>query len=380
MKIVERHYLKPTNELVDITHKSKNIYNRANYLIRQKYIEAKQFLNYHSIDKLMQKEETYKSLPSKVSQQTLRILDRNWKSYFAAKKSYFKDPSKFKKCPRMPKYLDKDGKFITIYSTQSVNKGNKLSKTNITFKTNKKAVEIRIIPKKFNGFILEIVYEKKCKLKKEGKRFVSIDLGLNNLASITSDHHKPILVNGRMLKSINQYCNKYPTKNNLKKRYFRIENYFHQASKFIIDYCIHYGISKIIIGYNEGWKQDINLGKVTNQNFCFLPFLNFINKIKYKAEIEGIEVVLIEESYTSKASFFDNDPLPKYEKDAKHTFSGKRVKRGLYKTKDGHLVNADVNGSLNIGRKVIHDWLVDRSLVARPVKVNPLRINFHKLL
>ena len=376
MKLAERHYIRQSQEsqeLNDITHKSKNIYNRANYIVKQKYNNDGEYLNYHTIDKLMQKEDCYKSLPSKVSQQTLRILDRNWKAYFASKRAYFKNPSKFQKCPRPPKYLDKQGNFITIYSTQSINKGNKLSKTNITFTTTRKPVEVRIIPKKF-GFILEVVYEKECKLKKDNKKFASIDLGLNNLATITSDQSKPILVNGRMLKSINQYFNKYPTKKNLKKRYFRIENYFHHASKFVIDYCKHYDIGKIIIGYNEGWKQKIKLGKKTNQNFCFLPFLKLINKIKYKAELEGIEVILTEESYTSKSSFFDSDPLKSSE------FSGKRIKRGLYKTKDGFIVNADVNGSLNIGRKVIHNYRVDRSLVARPVKVNPLRTSFYKFL
>jgi IS605 OrfB family transposase len=182
------------------------------------------------------------------------------------------------------------------------------------------------------------------------------------------------LINGQIIKSINQWYNKNPCKTRSKKRYFRIQNYFHNVSKIIVENCIKYGIGKIIIGKNDGCKIKMNLGKRNNQNFQFIPIFLLLEKIKYKAEISGIEVIFTEESYTSQSSFYDNDPLPRYgEKEVE--FSGKRKYRGLYVTKDGFALNADINGSLNIGRKVIPEFLGigDRSLAARPVIVNPLR-------
>ena len=181
------------------------------------------------------------------------------------------------------------------------------------------------------------------------------------------------------MKSVNQWFNKHKTKTTSRKRYFRIENYFHNVSKYIINNCIQYGIGKIIIGKNDGWKQNINLGKKNNQHFSSMPFYRLIEKIQYKAEKVGIDVAFIEESYTSKASFLDRDVMPVYDKEVpKPVFSGKRIKRGLYQSANGTLLNADVNGSANIGRKVIQnaEFLsrLDRSLAARPVVVNPLKV------
>lgn len=177
------------------------------------------------------------------------------------------------------------------------------------------------------------------------------------MAAITSDQlERPILVNGRIVKSINQWYNKHPNKKTSRKRYWRLENYFHHVSKLIVANCLKCGIGTIIIGKNDGWKCEMNLGKKTNQNFQHIPFWNLMQKIKYKAELVGLEVIFTEEAYTSQASFLDRDLLPKYEKDvAPPKFSGKRIGRGRYRTSDGRIINADVNGSGNIGRKVIRD-------------------------
>ena len=212
-------------------------------------------------------------------------------------------------------------------------------------------------------------------MKLDKKKVCTIDIGLNNLCAITYDENRPILINGRIVKSINQWYNKRPCKKRLKKRYFRIENYFHHVSKFVVDLCLKNKIGKIAIGKNNGWKQKIHLGKKTNQNFCMIPVYLLLEKIKYKAAIQGIEVIFTEESYTSQSSFFDNDPLPIYSDKHISEFSGKREHRGLY-VSNGFAVNADVNGSLNIGRKVIPEFLGigDRSLAARPVVINPLKV------
>jgi IS605 OrfB family transposase len=234
-----------------------------------------------------------------------------------------------------------------------------------------------ITPKAF-GFVIEVQYENSEKAKKpkvSKDKVATIDIGLNTLAAITYDQNRPILVNGRIVKSINQWYNKRPCKNRLKKRYWRLENYFHHVSKFVVNLCVKRGIGRIIIGRNEGWKQNISLGKKTNQAFCFVPVYLLLEKIKYKAALAGIDVTFTEEAYTSQASFFDRDPLPEYVHGVKHEFSGTRKYRRLYVSKDGFAVNADVNGSLNIGRKVIPEFLGigDRSLAARPVVINPLK-------
>jgi putative transposase len=392
MDLVERHFInkqhKYYQEIDKICFLSKNLYNKALYIIRQEYIKNSKYINFYHLDKLLQKDNDYKALPAKVSQQTLKILDTNWTNYFKAKKSYFQNPKLFKSIPKIPNYLEKEkGRFITVYSTQSIKKNNILSKTNIKVTTKiKKIQQIRLIPKTF-GYFIEVVHKKEeipCK-KQEQNTYLAIDIGVNNLCAITSDNiRNPILVNGRTLKSINQWYNK--KKSTLKsekklqelsaKRYFRIQNYFHHTSKYIVDLCLKNNINKIIIGHNNGQKQNINLGKKVNQEFVSLPFLNLIQKITYKRELVGLEVILTEESYTSKSSFIDKDILPNYEdKKESPNFSGKRVKRGLYQCSDGFCLNSDVNGSLNIGRKVIGDVVYDkfdRSLVARPIRINPL--------
>jgi putative transposase len=232
-----------------------------------------------------------------------------------------------------------------------------------------------ITPKTF-GFVVDVQYEQESKKEKVSKDKVAcIDIGVNNLATITSGQlEKPILVNGRIIKSVNRLYNKRPNKRTSRKRYFQIENYFHHASKFIVDTCIKHGIGRIIIGKNDGWKQEVKMRKPQKQNFQYIPFWRFIEKVKYKATLASVEVVFTEEAYTSKASFLDHDELPVWDAEPP-VLSGKRYK-GMYKT--FRPIHADVNGSLNIGRKVIGDKVYetfpDRSIAAMPVRVNPLKV------
>jgi putative transposase len=273
------------------------------------------------------------------------------------------------------------------YTKQAINKGNILSKTNIQINTKQEIQELRIIVKSF-GYIIEIVYnvqeeseenkdEKVIKKKIENDNHLNIDLGVNNLATLTSNLRlRPILVNGKIVKSINQYSNKLLSilkstkKRNkvLEKRYFRLEYQFHKIANYIVNYAYKNNISKIIIGNNDNWKQESSLGKVNNQNFQYIPFKNLIDKITYKAKLLGITVIPTEEAYTSKANFFAKDPLPKFD-EPKPKFSGKK-KGNLYITDDGFAVHKDVIGSLNIGRKVNPEFDIRaRSVVATPVRV-----------
>ena len=383
MILVERHYIKGNKEIIRLCKLSKELYNRCNFLMRQAQF-AKQKLPDINILKNQTKElDCFKDFNnSKTPMQTIRMCLSDWSNYLKALKVYKKNKNKFISYPKPPNYKTKLNQIIfyneTIKKGMSKNKPTTLTANNncfsVPYKNNYK--QVAITPKTF-GFIIEVQYENKEQLKKpklNKDKICTIDIGLNNLAAITLDQQRPILINGRIIKSINQWYNKRPCKSRLRKRYFRLENYFHHTSRYIVDLCVKHKIGKILIGKNIGWKQSINLGKKTNQTFCSIPVNLLLEKIKYKAAIVGIEVIFTEESYTSKASFYDNDPLPKYGEN-KSKFSGKRKHRGLYVTKNNFALNADINGSLNIGRKVIPEFLGirDRSLVARPVTINPLK-------
>ena len=390
MKLVEQHVIKRTNpmfkECKDLCFKSKNLYNRALYEIRQSFIKDKKYLNYNKIDKICKEKdfEEYKSLPRKVSQQTLILLDKNWKSFFALLKSEKVDNKKVK----LPKYLDKvKGKFIVVYTDQAISKTElkqgivKLSGTNIRIKTNKKNIkQVRIIPQ-YGRFVIEVIYEvQELKLKEDNNRYCSIDLGLNNLTTIGSNVIKPFIINGKPLKSINQYFNKMTAKEksllskgkytneNLERLYLKrdnkIKDYLHKASRYIINQLVSNNVNTLVIGHNKNWKQEINIGKVNNQNFVSIPFNNLIHMLTYKAQLEGINVIIQEESYTSKCSFLDNEEICKHKE-----YLGKRIKRGLFKASNGKLINADLNGALNILRKVVGEFQYPIEVCSTPLKL-----------
>jgi len=377
MQLVEQHIIKSNNELFSECDRvcllSKNLYNYANYIVRQSFTnkENSKYLNYYDMNKLLKNEKDYCSLPRKVSNQTLMLLDKNWKSFFASIKSWSKNKTKFTGRPSLPKYLDKSkGRFVSTYekgaiSIKELKKGFvKLSGTNISVKTDKQNInQCRVIPR--NGFyIIEIIYTiPNIEQKPDNGRYSSIDLGLNNLATISSNVIKPIIINGKPIKSINRYYNKKLAKlrsnKNSKskihslcnKRNNKIKDYLHKSSRYIVNHLVSNGINTLVVGHNKGWKQDINIGKVNNQKFVNIPYDMFINMLKYKSEMAGIKLILNEESYTSKCSFLDGEDIKKHEK-----YMGKRVKRGLFKTSSGKFINADLNGSLNILRKVVGNF------------------------
>ncbi len=383
MRLVERHIIKTNHqfykEIDDLTWRSKNLYNYANYLVRQSFIKDFAYLNNVAVFHLVKKHESYTALPAKVSNQVLMVLHRNWKSFFEAQKAYNQNPSKFNGRPKLPKYKDKlKGRNIVIYELGAISKKTlkegiiKLSKSAIEFKTSVNDVkEVRLIPR-CGQYVIEVVYELETTPQQLNDYWVAgIDIGLDNLAALTSNKlgFKPVLVNGRPLKSINQQYNKLKAKlqSHLKgntktsirinaltcKRNNRIDNYLHNASRWIINHLVAQEIGTLVIGKNDQWKQEINLGTKTNQNFVGIPYARFIEQLQYKAELAGIIVLINEESYTSISSFLDLDPIPVYKKGEKHTFSGKRVKRAWYRSSDGRFIHADINASLNITRKVV---------------------------
>ena len=400
MQLVERHVVNRNHkhfaEIDRLCFLSKNLYNAANYIIRQEFINNSKYLNYNAVQKLMQSQVDYKAIPAKVSQQVLMLLDKNWKSFFEATEAYQKDPSKFLGKPKLPKYKDKiKGRNIVVYTYQAISKPAlikkkliKPSQTHIEIKTYigyEGLCQVRLVPK-LNHFIVEVVYHNpSCDLELDKSRVVGIDLGLDNLATLTSNSFQPLVINGRPLKSINQYFNKSKAKLQSQsgkitshrlqrlttKRTFKVDNYLHKASRLVINYLISNNVGTLVIGKNDNWKQECNIGKRNNQNFVQIPHERFVHQLEYKAKLVGIEVIVNEESYTSKASFLDLDTIPTYKKGISHTFSGKRIQRGMYRSKSGRLINADVNGSYNIIRKAVPNAFSNgiEGVVVHPVRL-----------
>src|SRR5581483_3614251 len=384
MQLTEQHIINrddPRFVMINATaFKSKYLYNAALYAMRQAFFKERKYLTYNEMDKLMQSHEAYKALPAKVSQQILMLLDKNWKSFKEAKKAYDENPSKFTGRPKLPKYKHKtEGRNILIYTVQALSKTAlrdgliRPSGLPITIETEHTSVDqVRIVPR--NGhYVIEIVYTKEPVQAVVDPSFcVAIDLGVTNVAAIASNREGfvPRLVNGQTLKAWNQWYNKRVKELKLclpkedrervtrqmeritNKRNRRIDHYLHTASRRIIDFLVEEGIGTVIIGKNLLWKQEVNNGRHNNQNFGSIPHTRFIEMITYKAALVGIQVEVQEESYTSKASFLDLGPIPTYRPndEEKHTFSGRRVARGLYRASGKRSINADVNGAYNILR------------------------------
>lgn len=402
MKLVEKHVIRQgTKEWIEVDElafKSKNLYNRANYEIRQHFFATNQILCYNEMASRMQSDQAYCELPRKVSQQVLRCLDRNWKAWKKATKAYQQDPSKFLGRPKLPKYKDKEnGRNLVVYTIQAISskaleKGwIKPSGTSLIISCRKANInEVRIVPR-LNYYVVEVIYEQPIQQLVNGESVAGVDIGLNNLAAVTSNQKgfQPFLINGRPIKAINTYYNKQKAKlqsllkgnkrtsNRIQrlatKRGFRIDNYLHKASRLIVNRLVESNISTLVIGKNDNWKQEINIGRANNQQFTSVPHARFIEMLIYKAELIGIKAVVTQESYTSVASFLDGDVIPVYgtpeANDAK--FSGRRVKRGLYKSKTGVKFSSDINGSYNIMRKVVPNAFADgiKGVVVHPVKV-----------
>ena len=383
MRLTEKHQIHKKHKLYSICDElcfnSKNLYNAALYEFRQSYIDKnRKELTWIDINNLfVQKQQVdYKKLQAKVANAVLRKLGNNitsFKGLLEAKKE-----GKIKNKVRLPKYLHKtQGRFVVEFNNQMISKKRDENGYLIVSPRDLKLViptrreevkQVRIVPQ-LNYYVIEVVYEVQEEEMRTGVVVGAIDLGLNNIATIvTNDKKNPLILSGRKLKSINQYFNKNIADRKAKlpkevhtskeierlwtKRRNKIDYETHKLSKYIVELMDKREVSKLIIGNNGGWKQGINLGKRNNQNFVNIPYKKIIDQIIYKCQMKGIDVIVREESYTSKASFLDYDYIPTINKDDEvKDFSGKRVKRGLYRTNKGKRINADVNGAYNIMAK-----------------------------
>ena len=415
--------------LTELCHLSKNMFNVGLYTVRQYFFQQRKYLSYESNYHLCKENENYQLLATDCGQQTLKYVDRTFKAFFRLLSLH--SEGMYQEKVNLPRYLPKDGHFPLIIP---IRKRHDFAKDNWKFKipTSRKYTrgkgsvyitvppnlrehrikEIRILPKQKGRFLdAAFVYESKDEqINVDRKKAISIDLGLNNLATVVSTTNESFIIDGLWLKSKNQWFNKRRaklvhhkdkqgiaglTKQEALLSYRRknqVNDYLNKSARYIIDFCFSRKIGTIIVGYNPTLKQSTNMGKRNNQtavattggtpatrclNFVNIPIFTLRSKLESLSGRYGLNYIEQEESYTSKASAVDKDDIPVYNADnpVKVKFSGRRVKRGLYRTKGGHLINADCNGSLNIGFKSKHEGFgrVSKVCLTQPVRVNVLQ-------
>lgn len=395
--------------LRELCHIAKNLYNQGIYNVRQYYLQENKYLNYEKNYALLKDSENYKILNSNMSQQILKEVDGAFKAFFGLLKLVKKGKYRSKDV-RLPSYLPTDGfttlviqmfhiknGYLTVPFSQSYKKMHKA----VTIKVppvlaGKKVKEIRIIPKQNAKFFeIQYTYKQDCIQRDlDNTQALALDLGVDNLVTGVTSTGKSFIIDGRKLKSVNRQYNKriaylkkildrqHPGEHRFSKQMYAVtkyrndfvNDYMGKAAKRIVDYCVAHSIGNLVVGYNVTFQQSPGLGKSGNQNFVMIPFGKLREKLSYLCELNGIAYHEQEESYTSKSSFWDKDELPVYNDDNPKTymFSGKRVKRGLYKPSNGQLLNADVNGALNVMRKsnvVSLDALYARGEVDTPVRI-----------
>ncbi len=399
MRLVDRHIINRTHNFWrvcdQLAFKSKNLYNLANYYCRQHFFQWGKSLDLTKLYHATKNSDAYLALPTKVSKQIIKCLTASWRGYFQALKEWSKHPKKFHAQPKIPKYKDKSkGRNVVIYSKESVYKAPlkdgicHLSMSDIKIPVVvESVVEVRIVPAT-GCYVIEVVYEKTEQQRIESTYIAGIDLGIDRLVALSTNKPgvKPLLINGKPLKSVNQLYNKRKAKyqSHLKGNrktshkiealsYHRnrfVENYLHNTSFLVVEYLTTNNIGTVVIGKNDNWKQSANIGKKNNQNFTQIPHDKLVKQITYKCQLAGIKVIETEESYTSKTSALDLEQPIKHE-----TYRGKRVKRGLFLSGTGKVINADINGSLQIIRKKFPGAFTGEGIVScavQPVLVNPI--------
>ena len=393
--------------LRELSHTAKNLYNQAVYNIRQYYFQENKYLNYQKNNSLLKSSENYKTLNSNISQQILKEVDGSFKSFFGLLKK--KNKGMYNAKVKLPSYLPKNSFTTLVIGFVRLNEDTLVIPYSNSFKKNHKKIsikippilldknikEIRIIPK-FNARFFEVQYtyevqEEQRNLDKT--HVLAIDFGINNLATCVTSKGRSFIIDGKKLKSINQWFNKenarlqsikdkqkYGKKPTLRQKYLyssrnnKVNDYMSKTARKIINYCLENNIGTLVCGYNETFQRNSNIGKANNQTFVNIPFGKLREKLEYLCKLYSLRFVEQEESYTSKSSFFDMDILPKFEVDKPqpYSFLGKRIKRGLYQTSKGYILNADVNGALNILRKsnvVDLEVLYSRGVVDTPARI-----------
>ena len=384
-------------QLDELCFLSKNIYNVALYYIRQYYKETGKYLSYNKLAKMLSDSNNidYRAMPyAQSAQQVLRQVYNQYKAFYVSIKSKKMQGKKV----RLPKYKDKEnGRNIFVYTNQGAKVSNgivylKTKQGKLSFKTvADKIQQVRLVPKA-NHIVVEIIYNKECEAKQDNNRYASIDLGLNNLCTLTSNATQSIILNGKSLKSINQHYNKTKAKLQSKlsnnkhtskrisrltlRRNRKIKDYMHKVSRKIVEYMEANSFNTLFVGKNVGWKDSINLGRINNQNFVYIPYNMLVQMLEYKCKLAGINFVIVNEAYTSKCSFLDREKISKHD-----SYAGRRIKRGLFISSSGILINADVNGSLNIMRLGLEKQNVKLDVVEEILRpenkmfvLNPVRI------
>jgi len=377
MKVVrtEQIWLKPNKTISKLCYLSKNLFNQGNYIVKN--AEKGKWIRYGDLNKILKEEsKNYKTLPIQTSQQILKLIDKSWKSFFRVIKEWKKYPDKFQRRPKPPHYKKKNGEHILIFTNQQCRIKDSIlkfpKKVGLEIKTRLPDEidlrEVHIVPKGV-GYVCEIVYNKEVNVEeRDQSRIVGIDFGSKNIITMVNNiGKKPIVVkdDGRGIKSINQFYNKRKAvlssiyaKQGIKygdkkqrlqvKRDKKANDWIHKLTRWIVDWCVKHNIGQIIVGKNQYWKQNINIGRRNNQNFVLIPFDEIIQKLSYKVEEVGLTLREQEESHTSICSFLDNESIEHHEE-----YLGKRIIRSLFKSAKGIIIHADVNGAYNITKKAI---------------------------
>ena len=408
LKRVERHIVTKTDKnyeaIKEICHKSKNLYNYANYILRKSFFETNKLPNEYDLVKILtaQNQNDYRSLPAQTAQKTIKLLFKNWKSFFRAVKAYQQDKFKFKERPRIPKFKPRSnqGFYMTVFTNQQIKSKNNL--INFPKFSNLKPIttkvssikQVRLIPDTA-CFIVEIVYEKDIRqIEIKQGSIAAIDLGLNGFVTFLDNQgNQPFIINGKGAKSYNQFYNKRKAnlRSQLPKNIFSsnelrrlelirnlfMQNFLHQSSSIVIKALIERKIETLVIGLNEDWKQKISLGKITNQNFVSIPYRKLVDQLIYKCEEIGIKVILTEEAYTSKIDHFIAEEMKHHDE-----YAGKRIHRGLFRSSLNFVIQSDVNGALGIMRKVfpekalaLANLIRNRGVAFTPIIINPISLS-----
>ncbi len=379
MLLAERIQVKRSPALSALCHRAKNLYNLANFYVRQELFHLESVPTYYDLDFMLHRQSAYQALPAQTAQQTLRQVTGNWRSFFAACKAYRQDPGKFRGAPHPPHYKPKCGASTGFFTNQQCRiiggwlhfprkSGLQPVRTRLIEFT-----QVRVVPRGIH-YVIEIIHDVTSTDLALNKNYaLGIDLGVANIiTTVNNVGVPPFAISGGIAKSVNQFYNKKFARlrslairsNNaqttkriqrlIRTRTNKVSDIFHKASRVVVDFCIHHGIGTIAIGYNPGWKQRCNLGPKNNQNFVGLPLHALVQQVQYKAALVGITTILVPEGYTSRCSFLDGESIRHHER-----YVGRRVRRGLFRSRDGIIINADLNAAYNILQQAIPEAFAD---------------------